>query len=166
MEFHVAVYRIWGSHSGGCEEFCLLGYNAVVVRWQSTDVPQEDFALIIGVKEYANHGSTKKNSGSDECQFVHATVFSSLNVVNKFHLLLLLLTLLYVPFLETILFVKYSEGISRSSQGLRLLWGFPDHYDTTTEVREWVISENERRTWTSVHFWQSKRRHIPDDVIP
>jgi hypothetical protein len=24
-----SVFRIWDFHSGGCEEFCLLGYNAV-----------------------------------------------------------------------------------------------------------------------------------------
>jgi hypothetical protein len=26
---HVLIYRIWSSHSGDCEEFCLLGYNAI-----------------------------------------------------------------------------------------------------------------------------------------
>jgi hypothetical protein len=31
----------WGSHSGGYEEFCFLGYNAVVVRWKSTEVSEE-----------------------------------------------------------------------------------------------------------------------------
>jgi hypothetical protein len=26
------TYRIWGSHSGGYEEFCFLGYNAILIH--------------------------------------------------------------------------------------------------------------------------------------
>jgi hypothetical protein len=39
--------RIWGSHSGGYEEFYYLGYNPMLSAWNPADISEEHVAYYL-----------------------------------------------------------------------------------------------------------------------
>jgi hypothetical protein len=43
--------KIWSSHNGGYKESYLPGYNALLVRWKSTDVSEEHVDFFFTVEE-------------------------------------------------------------------------------------------------------------------
>jgi hypothetical protein len=76
-----SLCRVWGFHSGGYEEYHLLGWRRVV-RWVSTDVLEEHIAPIFRVEEISSaknqQASKIKAICSSELNGLHGIIFQKM----------------------------------------------------------------------------------------